>query len=150
MLYRLLADFVLIVHFGIVLFVLLGMLLTLIGLAARWRWVHNFWFRTAHLITIVIVVLQAWLGVVCPLTILENGLSERAGRQGYAGGCVVHWLGRVLFYDAPSWLFTMLYTSFGALAVATVVFGPPHWPRRRAVAARVQSDLPEVTEAHKS
>ena len=64
MLYRLLADFVLIVHFGIVLFVLLGMLLTLIGLAARWRWVHNFWFRTAHLITIVIVVLQAWLGVV--------------------------------------------------------------------------------------
>ena len=111
---------------------------------------RNFWFRMAHLITIVMVVLQAWLGVVCPLTILENGLSERAGRQGYAGGCVVHWLGRVLFYDAPSWLFTMLYTSFGALAVATVVFGPPHWPRRRAVAARVQSDLPEVTEAHKS
>ncbi|MDP6153380.1 MAG: DUF2784 domain-containing protein, partial [Phycisphaeraceae bacterium] len=84
MLYRLLADFVLIVHFGIVLFVLLGMLLTLIGLAARWRWVRNFWFRMAHLITIVMVVLQAWLGVVCPLTILENGLSERAGRQGYA------------------------------------------------------------------
>ena len=79
MLCRLLTDFILIVHFDIVLFVLLGMLLTLIGLAARWRWVRNFWFRAAHLIAIVMVVLQARFGVVCPLTILENGLPERAG-----------------------------------------------------------------------
>ena len=48
MLCRLLTDFILIVHFDIVLFVLLGMLLTLIGLAARWRWVRNFWFRAAQ------------------------------------------------------------------------------------------------------
>jgi hypothetical protein len=50
--YRGLADAVLVLHAGVVLFVVAGLALTLVGGALRWRWVRNFWFRAAHLAAI--------------------------------------------------------------------------------------------------
>lgn len=57
--YRLAADGVLIAHVGIVLFVVLGLALTLLGGALRWRWVSNRWFRGVHLLMIGVIVAQA-------------------------------------------------------------------------------------------
>ena len=54
--YRLLADFVVAIHFGYVLFVLVGMLLILVGIVLKWKWVRNFWFRMVHFLAIAIVV----------------------------------------------------------------------------------------------
>lgn len=115
--YRLAADAVLILHFSIVLFVVLGLPLILLGHARHWAWVRNFWFRSLHLAAIAYVVAEAWLGVACPLTALEVELRARAGETPYHGGFVEYWLGRVLYYQAPPWVFTLVYTVFG-LAVA--------------------------------
>jgi len=131
--YRLLADLILLVHFGIVLFVVFGLLVTVVGLVARWAWVRNFWFRMAHLAAIIVIVLQAWLGVICPLTTLEMWLRDRAGDATYQGSFVAHWVSRVLFYDnVPSWVFTVSYTAFGLAVLATFILGPPRSPGRRA------------------
>jgi multisubunit Na+/H+ antiporter MnhB subunit len=124
-----LADAVLVLHGSFVAFVVIGQALVLAGLGLRWPWVRNRAFRLAHLLAIGIVVVQAWLGVLCPLTILENALRRRAGEAGYAGSFIQHWLHRLIFYDAEGWVFTTAYTTFGLVVALTWRYGAPR-PRR--------------------
>lgn len=123
--YALLADAVLVVHALFVGFVVFGLVLILLGLGLGWGWVRNFWFRIAHLAAIGIVVAQSWVGVLCPLTIWENALRRAAGEAGYSGSFIQHWLHEILFYEAAPWVFTLVYTAFGAAVVLTWVFGRP-------------------------
>jgi len=122
-LYGFLADTILVIHFAFVVFVVLGFMLILVGLLARWSWVHNRKFRFAHLGAIGLVVLQAWFGQLCPLTVWENELRRRAGQSGYAESFVEHWLHEVLFYQAEPWVFTTVYTCFGVLVVLVWFLG---------------------------
>ena len=122
-LYSLLADTILVIHFAFVVFVLFGFMLILVGLLARWSWIHNRRFRIAHLAAIGIVVLQAWFGQLCPLTVWENSLRRQAGESGYTETFVEHWLHEVLFYQAEPWIFTTIYTCFGVLVVLVWFLG---------------------------
>ena len=117
--YLLLADTLLVVHVFFVAFVVLGLIVILAGKALAWSWVRNPWFRTAHLAAISVVVLQSWLGAICPLTIWEMALRERAGAAAYPGAFVAHWLEQILYYSAPGWVFVVCYTLFGALVVVS-------------------------------
>jgi hypothetical protein len=128
--WSLLADAVLLVHALFVGFVVFGQLLILAGLALGWAWVRNVRFRVAHLLAIGIVVLQAWVGVLCPLTLLENALRLRAGEPAYAESFMAHWLHRLIFFDAPPWVFTVAYTVFAGLVAATWYWGRPVRPDR--------------------
>ena len=94
-----------------------------------WRWVNAPWFRLAHLAAIAIVVAQSWLGVDCPLTTLEMDLRAAAAQPVHAQGFMAHWLQRLIFYDAPGWVFVCVYTLFG-LAVLLAWWRYP--PRRKA------------------
>jgi hypothetical protein len=122
-LFSLLADSILIIHFSFVIFVVLGFLLILLGLLAKWSWVHNRKFRITHLAAIGVVVLQAWLGQLCPLTLWENELRRMSGQPGYDETFVEHWLHEILFYEAEPWIFTTIYTCFGALVVLVWFLG---------------------------
>jgi hypothetical protein len=124
--YRIAAELVLILHSGFIAFVLFGLLAVLIGMAARWEWTRNFWFRVAHLAAIAYVVVQTLFGMVCPLTILENHLRGRAGQDPYgAGGFIQYWLHKLIFFDAEPWVFTACYTAFGLLVAVTWWLAPP-------------------------
>ena len=114
-----LADLLLILHTLLVAFVILGLVATFAGHFVGWRWVRNFWFRLSHLIVIGIVVLQSWLGVLCPLTDWEMALRAKAGEAGYEGSFIQHWLQSILYYSAPAWVFILVYTVFGALVLAS-------------------------------
>lgn len=113
--YLMAADALLVLHVLFVAFVIGGLLLILSGWVRGWSWVRNPWFRSAHLAAIGVVVIQAWLGRICPLTIWEMALRERAGGAVYPGGFVAHWLGELLYYQAPAWVFAVAYTLFGIL-----------------------------------
>ena len=52
-------------------------------------------------------------------------LRARSGQGAYAGGFIEHWLERVLYYDAPAWVFTTVYSLFGLGVLATWWFFPP-------------------------
>ncbi|MEO0347002.1 MAG: DUF2784 domain-containing protein [Pseudomonadota bacterium] len=123
--YRLAADALLFLHVGFVLFVVAGLALVWIGAWRSWRWIRNPYFRIAHLLGIGVVVLQAWLGRICPLTIWEMALRERAGEATYHGAFIAHWLEALLYYDAPMWVFAVVYTAFAALVIASWVWIPP-------------------------
>ena len=123
--YQALADVVLVLHAAVVLFVVGGLALVLLGNARGWQWVNSPWFRVAHLMAITVVALQAWAGVVCPLTTLESWLRVQGGSPGYSASFIEHWVQRILFYEAPAWVFTLLYSSFAAAVAATWWRYPP-------------------------
>ena len=77
--YLLAADALLFSHVLFVAFVVFGLVLVLVGKALDWAWVRNRWFRYAHLAAIAVVVIQAWVGAICPLTTWEMALREHAG-----------------------------------------------------------------------
>lgn len=129
--YGWLADIVLFLHVLVVAFVVLGLIVTLIGGLANWHWVRNPWFRTAHLACILIVVIQAWSGVVCPLTTLEMWLRNLAGQHSYNGSFITYWLSKILFHDLPAWAFTLCYSVFGL-----IVAGSWFWVRPRPFTKR--------------
>ena len=123
--YSILADVVVMAHFAYVAFVLLGLVAVLVGFLLRWEWVRNFWFRIVHLSMILVVAFEAVMGIVCPLTTLENYLRDKAGesvRSGSFMGQVVHDL---LFFEAPPWVFTCGYCAFAGLVVTTFIIVPP-------------------------
>ena len=121
--YSFLADAILVIHFLFVVFVVLGFILILLGLLARWSWIHNRSFRITHLTAICFVILQAWFGRLCPLTVWENELRRRAGQSDYSESFIEHWLHEVLFYQAAPWVFTTIYTCFGVLVLFTWFLG---------------------------
>jgi hypothetical protein len=128
-----LADAILAAHVGVVLFVVVGQALFLLGGWRGWHWVRNLPVRLAHLLLMLYIALQAWLGELCPLTTWEQDLRRLAGQPAYEASFIEHWLSRLLFFDAPWWVFVAAYTGFAALVVATWWWVPP---RRRGNAVR--------------
>jgi len=120
-----LADALLFLHVLVVLFVVVGLVAIYAGKTFAWFWVRNPWFRILHVAAISIVVLQSWIGVVCPLTTWEMSLRNQAGDTVYSGSFITHWLETLLYYQAPAWVFTIVYTVFGVLVLASWFFVRP-------------------------
>ena len=129
LIYQVLADVVVAIHFTYVAFVVFGMVAILIGLAFGRSWARGFWFRILHLLAIAVVALQALCGVVCPLTILESHLRRLGGQEPHPGAFIGYWAHRLIFFHAPAWAFTVVYVSFGLLVLAVIVLAPPRMPR---------------------
>jgi hypothetical protein len=127
--YQLFADVVLVLHVALVVFVVGGFALVIIGNLRNWRWVNALRFRLAHLGAIAVVVAEVWTGATCPLTTLEIWLRSQAGTTTYDGSFIEHWLQRVLYYQAPSWVFALSYSLFGLLVSATWLCFPPTYRR---------------------
>ncbi|WP_415058635.1 DUF2784 domain-containing protein [Halopseudomonas sp.] len=123
------ANIVLAAHVGLVVFVVLGLLLIIAGNLLGWRWVNNLWFRLAHLGTILVVVGEAWFGIVCPLTTLEMWLRRQGGDDTYTESFIEYWLQSVLYFDLPSWVFLLSYSLFAALVLACCWVFPPRFRR---------------------
>ena len=119
------ADALLVLHFAIVLFVVGGLILTWIGAALSWGWIRNPWFRYLHLGAIAFVAAEALAGIACPLTVWEDMLRGSMRAESFIG----RWVQRLLYYQAPEWVFTSLYVAWAAAALVTLRLVPP---RRRA------------------
>jgi hypothetical protein len=121
-----LADIVAAVHLLIVLFILLGVPLVYLGAALHWAWVRSWRWRVLHVGAILFVAAESLLEITCPLTAWEDTLRG----QRTAGGFIERWIDRIIFYDAPTWVFTMAYMAFAALVLLTWFVVPPIRQRR--------------------
>lgn len=119
------ADGVLIVHFAIALFIVLGLPCIWIGAALGWHWVRRFPFRVMHLVAIVFVAAESLLGLPCPLTVWEDVLRSNATQPGF----VQRWLAQWLYYDLRPWMFNLMYAAFSLLVLATWWLVPPRRKR---------------------
>ena len=89
MLWRFLADLILVVHAAFVAFVILG------GLAVL-RWPAMAW---VHLPAVAWGAAMEFGGWICPLTPLEVALRQRGGEAGYSGSFIEHYVTPVLYPD---------------------------------------------------
>lgn len=119
------ADALLVVHFAIAAFIVAGLPLTWLGAIFKWNWVGNPVFRYLHLAAIAFVALEALLGYACPLTVWEDLLRGGVRAESFVG----RWVQRLLYYNAPEWLFTTLYVAWALATLATLKLVPP---RRKA------------------
>lgn len=128
--YQLLADLVLVLHMALVVFVVGGLVAIVVGNLLRKPWANRLGFRLAHLAAIATVVAESWFGVVCPLTLVEMWLRKQAHQTAYTGSFIEHWVQRALYYEAPAWVFTTVYSLFGLAVAAAWWYFPPRFKRR--------------------
>lgn len=120
------ADLLVGFHFLYVLFAVTGELVVLAGGLLRWRWVRNLPLRVTHLAAVALVAAEALLGVVCPLTSWEYDLRVLAGQRVERDISFVGRLVRsIIFYDFPTWVFTVTYVAFALLVAGTFFLFPP-------------------------
>ena len=124
-LYQTLADLVLLLHALFVVFVVAALLLTVVGGYCHWQWIRNWWFRVIHFLGIAVVIVKSWAGLICSITTFEMWLRRQAGGELYDGSFIQYWLQRFLYYGAPGWGFTVVYTGFGLLVIITWIRFPP-------------------------
>jgi len=117
----LIADALLVVHFLVAGFVVAGLIAVWTGAALGWGWIRNPWFRYLHLGAIVFVAAEALLGIACPLTIWEDMLRGGVRAESFVG----RWVERLLYYRAPEWVFTSLYSAWTAATLVTLRLVPP-------------------------
>lgn len=117
----LIADIVLVVHFGLALFITAGLASVWLGRALGWAWIRNPCFRLAHIGAIGIVALEGLLGITCPLTLLEDALRGSASDTSFIG----RWIGPLLYYDLPEWVFASAYVGMAIATAQTWRIVPP-------------------------
>lgn len=108
---RVLADAVMLVHFGFVLFVALGGLLVLVR-----RWVA--WL---HVPCVLYGAALEFFGWVCPLTPLEAELRREAGQAGYSGSFIEHYLEGILY--PAGWSDIHVWLGVAALLWNGLIYG---------------------------
>jgi hypothetical protein len=123
--YLWLADLILLLHGLYVGFVVLGYGLIVLGGILGWPWVRNPYFRWAHLLAIGIVAIQGALGVICPLTLLEDHLRVLGGRQAETATFVARWIRRLIFVNVDIWILNVGYVLFTLIVLITMVILPP-------------------------
>jgi Protein of Unknown function (DUF2784) len=121
-----LADLILLVHFALAAFIVLGLPLVWIGAWLGWNWVRGRALRYAHAIAILVVAAEALAGSVCPLTHWEDALRASADGRSFIG----RWFARLLYYDFPEWAFTLAYVLYAAATLATLRLVAPRRPSR--------------------
>lgn len=129
--YIILANLVVFLHLVYVAFVPLGLVVVWVGYFCRWQWVRNFWFRVIHLLMIGVVVLETVFRIECPLTTWENQLREAAGQDIRGEDFIARFLNDLIYWDAPKWVFPLMYYGFGALVLLTFLVVRPRWPWQR-------------------
>lgn len=120
MLWSWLADLVVLIHVGFVVFVVVGGLLV-------WRWPRLAW---VHLPAVVWAIGIEWTGGICPLTPLENWLRLEAGGASYRGDFVARYLVPVL-YPAGLTRTVQVWLGLGVLVINLAAYGLLRHRRRR-------------------
>jgi len=123
--YSFFANFILFVHICFVAIVIFGLIFVLIGVWRSWAWVYNPWFRWGHVLMICIVAVQSWFGITCPLTTFESYLRRLAGENQYHVSFIAYWMDKILFYQGPEWVFTLIYSLFFLLVLTSFLKWPP-------------------------
>jgi L-ascorbate metabolism protein UlaG (beta-lactamase superfamily) len=118
MLYRALADAVLLLHLGFIVFVTLGGLLVL-------RWPR---LAALHIPAALWGALIEFTAGQCPLTPLEQWLRHRGGETGYAGGFIEHYLTAAIY---PEGLTREMQLALGTAVVLINAAVYWRWWRQR-------------------
>jgi hypothetical protein len=138
MFYSLLANLIVVIHIAYVVYVVGGLVAILIGALRGRKWIRNPWFRVTHLLAILIVVVEIFLKLNCPLTTWENSVRAAAQQPVDGSAFMDRFLSFILIGSAPGWLIDSVYYVFAVAIVATFFLAPPRW---KAVGRRQRQEV---------
>ncbi|HEU5479517.1 MAG TPA: DUF2784 family protein [Candidatus Tumulicola sp.] len=121
------AMFVLALHLAIIAFNVAGCVLIPIGAWRHWRWVRGFLWRSAHLLCLAAVAVQALAGRACFLTIWQGDVSGTSPVQPLIAG----WIDRLIYWPLPLWGFAVAYVAVFAYVIVLWICVRPRMPWRR-------------------
>jgi hypothetical protein len=113
--YRWLADLVIVIHFAFIAFAVVGAALLLIKRVPRW-------FAFVHLACAAWASYVMFTGRICPLTPLENHLRSVGGEAGYSGGFIERYLLGVIYPDGLTREIQMAL-GVGVLVLNVLIYG---------------------------
>ena len=116
-----LADAILLIHASVVAFIVGGAFYIWVGVWRGWVGIRSRLFRYLHLGAMLFVAAEAVMGLVCPLTLWEHALRGEQPDTGF----VAHWVGRMIYYDLPGWVFSTAYVAFAGALIVTLIVIPP-------------------------
>ncbi len=122
MTYKIAADFIVVLHFAFILFVVFGGLLVL----------RFTWFSLFHLPAAAWGALIEFKDGICPLTPLENSLRLAAGEAGYSGGFIQHYLVSVIYPEGLTPTLRFIIGLF-VIGINLIFYG---WARYRVMRRR--------------
>lgn len=123
MIYRVLAEGTMLVHFAFLLFVALGG-----AFVFRWAWV-----ALLHVPAFLWGALISLVGWICPLTPLENRFRRLAGQEGYETGFIEHYIASVVYPEGLTRTHQIVI-GVGVLLLNALVYGAIVVRRRRRLA----------------
>lgn len=125
MIYKILADAIVVTHFLWILFMLSGFVLTLTGFF--WKGFFDRWlFRTLHLLGIAYVSLLAIMGKYCPLTLWENTLRARYDPAlTYPGSFMIHYAEKLVYPDINPLVIRIPTTFIAVVTIVAFIIKPP-------------------------
>lgn len=120
MIYRFLADLVVVIHLGFIVFAVLG------GMLA-WRWKRTIWFHFPAIVWSALILLVGW---ACPLTPLENWLRHSGGERGYETSFIDQYVIPLIYPGVLSSEAAILLTA-ALLMVSLFIYGWIYRNRRK-------------------
>ena len=112
MVYKALANGVLVIHLGFILFVLFG------GLICFWRRR----IIVLHIPAVIWGALIEFSGWICPLTPLENEFLIKAGEGGYSDGFIEKYLISLIYIDGLTRELQIVFGSI-VLVLNVIIYG---------------------------
>lgn len=122
-----LAAGMLALHVLVIAFNIAGLVLIPLGAWRGWAWVREPWWRSAHLLALAVVALQAVLGRACFLTLWQDDLQHAAART----PLIQHWVNRLIYWPLPMAFFTTVYVLVFLYVVVLWWKWPPRCAWRR-------------------
>ena len=115
---------ILLVHFGVVVFNVFGLVAIPLGKWLGWDFVRGFWWRFTHVLSLAAVALQAVLGRACFLTIWESALRANADAA-EPPPMIATWINSALYWPLPLWVFAAGYVGVLLYALMLWRWVPP-------------------------
>lgn len=122
---KVIADIVMVIHFGWIIFMIWGFALTVL---AFWRpiFFDRWIFRSAHLAGILFVALWEILGKFCPLTIWENALRRGYNsKTDYPGSFIIGWIERLVYPDVSPLVVIIPTIVMAGFTLVVFILRPP-------------------------
>lgn len=132
MIYRVLADVIMVAHLAWIVFMLAGFVLTIGGF---WnpRFFERWLFRTIHLFGILLVAALELFNKYCPLTIWENALRRHYDSStDYPGSFIIGHLEELIYPDVSPLVVVIPTIVITVFTLTVFILRPPSKFRRKA------------------
>ena len=115
------ADVLMLIHFGLAAFIFVGFFIIPLGYRLGWNWIKKRNLRLLHLFLMGIITAETIVGLTCPLTVLENMFRDFDHSMSFMS----YWVAQILYWDLPNQVFVLLYSLCFGWVLILWKFCPP-------------------------